>query len=67
MKPAKIEATDIMFWAGLVFIFIGLGIALGWDWALAVVGGILLALSLWLTTPLSPVYRDWTGRPKRGS
>lgn len=58
LKSPKIEATDIMYGAGLIFIFAGLGIAIGWGCALAATGVILLLTSLWL---VSPFPQKWGG------
>jgi hypothetical protein len=45
--PAE-TLIDIMFLTGLVFLFAGLGLAVGWGWGLAADGVILVATGLWL-------------------
>jgi hypothetical protein len=53
-RPASLDVVDILFWAGLVCLLVGLGLAAGWGWGLAVVGGILTGYAIWLSTPASP-------------
>jgi lysylphosphatidylglycerol synthetase-like protein (DUF2156 family) len=51
----SIETTDVMFGVGLLFLFVGLSLALGVGWAFAVVGAILTGVSLWMIAPLPAV------------
>jgi len=52
-KKPKIEAPDIMLFLGLALLFVGLGFAVSWPWALALTGAVLIGLSIWLVEPRS--------------
>jgi hypothetical protein len=51
----SMETTDVMFGVGLLFLFVGLSLALGVGWAFAAVGAILTGVSLWMIAPLPAV------------
>lgn len=53
-RPARLDMEDVLFMAGLVFVLVGLGITVGWGWGIAVVGFIMVGVSLWMTTPVAP-------------
>jgi hypothetical protein len=42
------KLIDLLFLAGLVFLFTGLGLAVGWGWGLAADGAVLTGTGLWL-------------------
>ena len=48
----SVETTDIMFGVGLLFLFVGLTLAIGVGWGFAVVGAVLTGVSLWMIAPL---------------
>jgi hypothetical protein len=50
-RPASLDAVDVIFWAGLVCLLIGLWFAISWPWALAITGAVLIGLAIWLVTP----------------
>ena len=45
---------DVLYLAGLVFLFAGLGLAVGWGWGLAADGAVMIGTALWLVAPLPP-------------
>jgi hypothetical protein len=47
----SIETTDALFGVGLLFLFLGLTLAIGVGWAFAAVGTILIGLAIWSVTP----------------
>ncbi|OGW38990.1 MAG: hypothetical protein A2010_08480 [Nitrospirae bacterium GWD2_57_9] len=54
-KPkSKLEAPDIILLFGLIFIFIGSGLAISWPWALVITGTLLIGLAIWLVNPAKP-------------
>jgi hypothetical protein len=53
-RPASLDAVDVIFWAGLVCLLVGLGLAVGWGWGLAAVGGILIGFAIFASIPAKP-------------
>ena len=47
----SIETTDVLFGGGLLFLFVGLTLAIGVGWGFAAVGAILTGVSLWMIAP----------------
>ncbi len=45
-KPSRFDGNDLLFFAGLALLGVGLAFALSWAVALIVVGGILAAVGL---------------------
>ena len=45
-SPARFDSNDILFYAGLLLLGIGLAFGVSWQTALMVVGAILAAVSL---------------------
>ena len=50
-KKSKLEVPDVMLFTGLVLLFMGLGLAVSWPWALTVTGAVLIILAIWLVEP----------------
>ncbi len=42
---------EVSFLLGLLFVFFGLGLTVGWGWGLTVDGLILIATAAWAVTP----------------
>lgn len=53
-KKNKIEIPDILLILGLILLLNGLGFAISWPWALAITGGVLIGLAIWLVEPPKP-------------
>lgn len=57
-KNNHIDLIDGVFLVGLILLGVGLAFAISWPAALVVVGGILVGVSLWLSTPISSKGND---------
>lgn len=53
-RPASLDVVDVFFFAGLVCLLFGLGLAIGWGWGLAAIGLILVAYAVWISEPVTP-------------
>jgi hypothetical protein len=50
-RPTSLDAVDVIFWAGLVCLLVGLGLTVGWGWGLAAAGSVLTGLGIFLASP----------------
>jgi hypothetical protein len=47
VKPAaRFSRNDLAYWAGLLFLFVGVGLVFGWGMACLVLGAVLTAVNI---------------------